>query len=322
MRALTFICLLVLVQELFAEGAEESPVVQVRRIEDLNVDAERITAILSVKFVSAEGAQKALQPLLPQGCTLELGREANALVFIGPKNQARRMYRIIQALDQCIDRSAQIEVIELRYSEAKAMAQILNEIFSIPSPSTSSASSPPSNLIDLAPLAPEALPPEQSNSRTSVNFLAVADESANRLVIRSTQDLLPQILKLVQTIDQPSVGPQILRIFWLKQADTIDFQTLISNLFLQITSSDVQQDANARRERSEEMSIVADSRTNALIVRASEKRLQSIETLISIFDSNAKGKKKLFFYSPDHADPKTLSSILQSVIPALSTRSE
>ena len=133
----------------------------------------------------------------------------------------------------------------------------------------------------------------------------------NMLIVTATHSSISRLLKIVDEIDVKSTGRQI-SVIPVKYADA---QKLVQNISAVFSAR--ARGVKGRPNQEEDVTFVADERTNTIILLASEFEIQRIKALVEILDQKiAKGGEKIRVYYMEHASAEDLVKVLQE-IPAM-----
>ena len=136
------------------------------------------------------------------------------------------------------------------------------------------------------------------------------DESSNTIIVAARSDLLPLIEEVIKTLDIPAVGGmESIRIYPLEHANAATIENVIENLF---------EGPSRERVRPEDRpNIVVDSRTNALIIAASQKTLAIVGSLIMRLDQKPETPGILIEVLPlKHNDASQVAGMINDVFSA------
>ena len=122
------------------------------------------------------------------------------------------------------------------------------------------------------------------------------DDSTNTIIVAARSDLLPLIEEVINTLDIPAAGGmESIQIYPLEHANAATIQNVIENLF--------QGQPRGQVRPEDRPNIVVDSRTNALIIAASQKTLAIVTSLIMRLDQKPENPGILIEVLPlDHND--------------------
>lgn len=140
--------------------------------------------------------------------------------------------------------------------------------------------------------------------------LLLSHPDSNMLIVTATLSSIDRLLKLINTIDVEGVGRKI-TILPIKYADA---EKMVTNL-TKIYSAQTKKIAG-RKKNSNDFSVemVADERTNSIILLASEQESAQITALVTALDKKVpKGEEKIRVYYLEHATAEELAAVLQEI---------
>jgi general secretion pathway protein D len=141
--------------------------------------------------------------------------------------------------------------------------------------------------------------------------LLLSHSDSNMLIATATLASIDRLLKLIKTIDVEGVGRKI-TILPIKYADA---EKMVANL-TKIYSAKTRKISRSRKKSSNELSVemVADERTNSIILLASEQESAQITALVDALDKEVpKGEEKIRVYYLEHATAEDLAAVLQEI---------
>ncbi|WP_462270386.1 type II secretion system secretin GspD [Desulfobacter sp.] len=150
----------------------------------------------------------------------------------------------------------------------------------------------------------------------SKGSLLLSHADSNMLIATASLASIDRLLKLINTIDVEGVGRKI-TILPIKYADA---EKMVANL-TKIYSAKTKR-ISRRKKTSNDFSaeMVADERTNSIILLASEQESAQITALVDALDKEVpKGEEKIRVYYLEHATAEDLAAVLQE-IPEKSSR--
>ena len=168
-----------------------------------------------------------------------------------------------------------------------------------------------------------------AGSQASVGVTAVADDRANALVVKATDETLKQIQDLVKQLDC-SVGEDVVcRVYRLTNADPSEIASQIATLFDTSSTSTTSggqgqmggfAGSSDRLTRMATVTTLPDPRTGALIVAASSHLIPKIESLILQLDSDPGYRETVGFFELQNADVQDAYAILSDLFNRTSVR--
>lgn len=331
-----------------------SPVVTGADPEQIPLTDDVVTQIIPLKFVNAVQLSRDLQPLLQT--TMVANEGGNSLIVTDTQTNIRRIAEIVKALDTAIASVSKVKVTVLKFADAKAVANVIRELFQSQQESTQGRGQQggPGRFFNfMRGGGPGAEGPQQMPTPTSARapqprVVAVADERSNAVVVSAPEDQMPVIDGLISELDQNIDEITELRVFHLQHADPVEMASLLTSLFPDPTSSQqggrsqfqfggrfgggplgtmmLGQAGNARGSASGNTSermikqtrvvAVPDQRTRSVVVSAARNLMDQIAAMITDLDSDPARKQKVFVFDVQNSDPEQVQEILQSLFPA------
>lgn len=130
----------------------------------------------------------------------------------------------------------------------------------------------------------------------------------NTLIVTATQASIERLLKIVDAVDMQSVGKTI-SVVPVKYADADKMVKNISSVFMARAKS-----AKGKPGGQMAVKLVADKRTNSIILLASKAETIKVRELISILDRKVpKGDEKIRVYYLEHASAEDIVNVLQEI---------
>jgi general secretion pathway protein D len=308
-----------------------------------------VTQIMPVRYADVTKLIDNISPLLPPTAKITTNASSNAIVLTDTQTDIHRVAEIIHALDTSISGISSIHVYPLRYGDAKTMADVLTQLFTPTNPAGQN-NNPLANLPFFLggrgggggrPGAPAAAAAPESEARQAASrVVAVADDQSNSVIVSAPEEYLPTITGIVNQLDAPTSDVTETRIFPLLHADANELATELSTIYAAANGTTPastsgnqrgnqggqpqrppQQQGNnqANANRSERallqatVAVVADSRTNALLVSASHDTMAEIALTIARLDASGAKKQHVHIYSLAHADPDNVAAILKGM---------
>ena len=140
--------------------------------------------------------------------------------------------------------------------------------------------------------------------------IILSHADSNMLIVTATLSSIDRLLKLINAIDVEGVGRKI-TILPIKYADA---QKMVTNL-TKIYSAKTKK-YSRKKKNSKELSVemVADERTNSIILLASEQESAQITAVVNALDKEVpKGEEKIRVYYLEHAIAEDLAAVLQEI---------
>lgn len=306
---------------------------------------EVVTQIIPVRYASATQLMNNLQVLLPTSANLSVNESANSLILVASKTDIRRMLRIVTALDTSIASVTSIKVYALRYADAKALAAVVQQLFTPQSSGQGGQGGRGAQqFFNMMQRGGMGGPGGQGggqggaaggSSAGGSKVVASADEYSNSLIVSASPETIAAITTMVEQVDQPVDDMTVIRVFTLQNADPTDLADQLSQLFPDETRSNsgnqrggmrffgggaFGQAAGGQTTGSTQRNLkktrvlaVADSRTSSLIVTASSEQMPQIAEMIAKLDASPAKKESVAVFDLQNANPQDVYQILQDL---------
>ncbi|OQX27865.1 MAG: type II secretion system protein GspD [Desulfobacteraceae bacterium IS3] len=139
----------------------------------------------------------------------------------------------------------------------------------------------------------------------SKNSVILAYTPTNMMIITDVYSNIRRLLNIMKTIDVEGIGQQISVIF-LEHGDAVKLVTVLNSVF--------QQQKKKKADATDVVKMVADERTNSIVLLASEDDTARIKELISRLDKETpRGTEKIRVYYLENATAEELAKVLQSL---------
>ncbi|MEJ2098341.1 MAG: type II secretion system secretin GspD [Desulfobacterales bacterium] len=140
----------------------------------------------------------------------------------------------------------------------------------------------------------------------SKSSVILAYQPTNMLIITDVQSNILRLLKILKQIDIPGIGQEI-SVIPVIYADATKMVSLLGTVF-----KPTQRQAKGAQQRT--VTLVADERTNVIVVLANEVDTLRIKQLIAMIDKETpRGKGKIHVYYCENATAEELAKVLQEV---------
>jgi len=218
---------------------------------DNAADDDLVTQVILVQNVGAAQLVPILRPLIPQYGHLAAHPGSNMLIISDRASNVDRMIRIIRRIDQSSD--DEIEVIRLEHASAAEVVRVLTTLTQTPRP-------------DGAPVTTSLV----SDART--NSVLVGGEKTERLRLRA----------LIAHLDTPLEDGGDTQVRYLQYADAEELSTKLQQHLAQSGGTDGT--TAPAQNNGTQVSIWADTQTNALVISAPPKMMRSVMSIIDKLD--------------------------------------
>ncbi|MFI4876704.1 MAG: secretin N-terminal domain-containing protein, partial [Blastopirellula sp. JB062] len=281
-------------------SAETQPVIEVREL--LHANSEAVAATIQQLY------EDLLQTRYGQVSITPLGRP-NAILLIGRQQSVDGILDLIDKLDQPTGPERQLRVFQLKYiSSADAQTRV-TEFYADP--------------VNLNP-----------------RVRSTADYRSNALIVQASPRDMAEVEYLIRQIDVPAAESTMeLRVFELKNSLAEDLATVLQSAISgtpQATTGGQQQGggATAAQVRAAMLSfmtldsrdgqllksgiltdaqITADTRSNALVVRAPKESMELISALIQRLDAQPSAESQIKVFTIVNGDATQLATMLETL---------
>jgi len=228
--------------------SENTPVLST---DDLIEGETLITQVVQIKHVSAPQLIPLLRPLIRQQGHLVAYSDNNTLVISDRANNVRRLLKIIRRIDRVQDE--EIEIIVLEHASAAELVRTLTK------------------------LEPAA------RTKDKNGFNLVADERTNSLLISGERATRLRLRTLITHLDTPIRNEGITQVIYLRYAQATDLVNVLKGVSDSLTEAEKVSGSSSAKE-SVKTNIQADENTNSLVITATPKVLQNLQSVIRQLD--------------------------------------
>ncbi|NQU76129.1 MAG: hypothetical protein HQ546_07450, partial [Planctomycetes bacterium] len=235
----------------------------------------------------------------------------NSLVLSGPPETLKLAEQIVEDLDRDSRKIVtEVRLFRLKHADASRMAPTLKAVFDEAATSVTGAEGIRTQVTRLVKRRDtgEALITEFPKGRPALTIQA--DETTNTLVVAARSDVMALIADVIYSMDIPGAGSMSsVRIFPLVNADAVRLAEVVKGLYT---------GPNAKGVRAEDVpAIEVDTRTNAIIVSASDKTFAMLTALLARLDSATSDPGIQLVVIPlAHIDAGAVGSTIQSIFEA------
>jgi general secretion pathway protein D len=209
------------------------------------------TQVVQLRNVGATQLVPILRPLIPQYGHLVAHSGSNMLIISDRAANVERMLMIIRRIDQASDED--IEVVPLQHASASEIVRIMTALTQTPRS-------------DGAPVTTSLVADARTNS------VLIGGDRAERLRLRT----------LIAHLDTPLDAGGDTQVRYLRYADAEELATKLQEHFSGQTQAAGGQAAGAALNR--EVSVWADTQTNAIVVNAPPKMMRSLMQIVDKLD--------------------------------------
>lgn len=276
-----------------------------------------MTQVIPVDNVDAEAMARELQPLISTGANLIGSSGTNSLVLTDTASNVQRFIALVEALDKTSNKT-ELRTYPLRRAEASAIADIINNLFKQISSRGRGGAPPQPGQPGFNPGQPGG-PPGGAGAPA---VLAVPDPRTNAVLVVASPDnqekIADQIINRLDGDDTNTLETKIRKINFANAVDVANLvNSALSNMHGTASSSSggnsFQQRAfqnfnpfgggggGSDNQQSTSSSdpfgkVMADPRTNSLLITASTDRMTKIDSLIDALDKEVPVEATTFVF--------------------------
>jgi general secretion pathway protein D len=215
---------------------------------------EIVTQVVSVTNVSAAQLVAILRPLMPQNAHLAAYPSSNMLILADRANNVNRMLRIIRRIDQASD--ADIEVVAMQNASAAEVVRTMT-----------------------------ALNPAQASAEGGMSPLrVVADDRSNSILLAGDKTQRLRARTLIAYLDTPLSSGGDTRVRYLRYADAEKIAAKLKEQVQGVTAGAPAAGTTTSASADRSTIIWAEPETNALVITAPSKTMNSLMTVIDKLD--------------------------------------
>lgn len=211
----------------------------------------------------------------------------DTIIIRGNKRDVERVKRLIEDLDRlAVETQPKIEVFQLQHINADAATVLVTELYT------------------------EIL--QERTGQVSIRSLS----EPNAILLIGREESVNVVKSLIEKLDQPSPPASRFEVFRLKHMSALDAEQTIRNFFVNRPGTDT----NLRAGIGARVQVIAEARTNTLIVQASPRDMEEVRRLIENIDVTETGTSaELRVFKLKNALADTLAAVLQAAISGQAT---
>lgn len=208
--------------------------------------------------------------------------ELGTIIIRGAKRDVQRVMDVIKEIEEQSEvTKPDVQVVDLKHADANAVADLLEELYQ------------------------DVLSARQGE--VSITSL----DSPNALLLIGRKEAISGVMELVEKLDQPIDNATLLRVFRLQNASAVDAEQTVRDFFTDRPGSG----DDVRPALGPRVRILADYRTNSLIVSAAPRDLDAATNLINELDvEHITASSQIKIFSLNHAIAEDLAPVLQEAI--------
>ncbi len=244
-------------------------------------------ALLQFVTRSKEGGQL-ISSALQEGVLITPDRRTNSIVISAPLENMALLESLIKAMDSTIPRTAEIRVFALVNSDARAMSQVLRDLFRMQAVGGTGKQAIEYTLVPKEG-GTEKGPSATIGSAEDVALTVTVDVRTNSLLVGGTRHYVDLASKVIEELDQSTAAERLTEVYRLRNAQAQDIETALTNFLNQERQLLEQQMGPAGAGTSQfilerEVAIVAEQTSNTLLLSASPRYFDVVASMIEELD--------------------------------------
>jgi len=279
--------------------------------------------------------------------TMAISTYSNSVILTGRSEGISRAVRILKVIDVSTSAELKIKVFPLRNADATETAKTLNEVFKKETMKAETGQqNPMGNIWRMfgggggggregrggGEGGGGGGPAGRALAHEMVRI--TAEVRTNSVIVSATDDNMKIIEDLILRLDDKSATAIKLKLYALRYADATTVAKLVNDLFAETPTNSSSGNRGGQRGggmmpvwmggggaagsgepqgATKEVRAVADIRTNAVLVAASEQRLVLIDAVMMEIDRQVNDLLEVKIYKLENADPKEMATILQAL---------
>lgn len=313
-----------------------------------------VTQIMPLVSTNAAQIVKDLKELMPEYGAMVSHTQSNTLIITATSSNIKRFAQIVQELDIPLSDMIKVEVFIIKYREAETLAKVLEDLFKKPTgtSATDQANQERNAFLqrfrgrggrgggpggDDNNASADSQPAGDSEAlQIRSNVTIVADEDTNTILVSASQDNIDLVRELIEKLDTELTDLPETRIFPLEHADAVEISENLENVFEDSSSSrsnqtfgfgfgrggrGPQQQAQSTQSSGEgsilglpEINVVADERTNSVIVTTTSQQMSSVALLIEQLDQDvAEFEETTRVFELENAEADNIAQVLSEL---------
>lgn len=309
-------------KEMVAQGGE----VKVgRNPDEVDKDVAVITQVVPLQFIRAKVIADTLSNLVSKdNASLVAIEDTNSVIITDRAENVKRLLEVIGAIDSVPADRRQLELVTLENANATDVQRLLIEIYSDPIGALNrqlgaSRGNQQAQQQVMMLLQAGALDPSDQVKIT-------ADTRTNSLVIYGPPEVLTSLKAVIKDLDRNVTQQVIFRKFPLQYADAVALAQNLNTVFQQPMGTTRSTPSFFRRSSSEtetgrpgftqlkENLVIADPRTNSLLVTANPDNMRIFEDLIRSMDQPTQLQQVVEVIQLEFATALTVQRAVQQVL--------
>jgi len=279
--------------------AEKPAVLMGANAADIGSSDTVITQVIPVQFLNAGKLRDDLKPLVPDDQANILAvSSTNTLVLTDTEANVKRLVQLINLLDKDNSDVMDVEVYQCKYASATNLINSITQVLGL-NASAQTPQQPQPGRPGGPNGAPGAIQTDSGVLSLQGQLHLAADDRTNSIMISAAKPKIAMVMTLVKKLDVNTTSEVQAKVFRLQYADATMVANQLNTLFQQpqgsgstsgggnpffarfATPTTVDDKLYAGLKRN---IVVADVRTNSVVVTATEQNMQQFTTMIQELD--------------------------------------
>lgn len=231
----------------------------------------------------------------------------NSIMLAATEDNLKMIEKVVADLDNDTMATLKFVTYPLKYADSREVASVITSLF------TESASTGPT----ARGMSPQQRSQFQQLARQSqgdnsapIAVKTISDMRTNTVYAVGTEAQIKVINQLVSELDREVTDFTKVRIYTLKNADATQMSTVVKGIFATTSTTAARSGGALTRA----VDIQTDTRTNSLIVKASDENLAIIDDVIKILDTKPTESETTFIFQPKNANAVNLMQTIQGLL--------
>jgi len=211
---------------------------------------EIVTQIIPIRFVEAEQLVKDLAPMVSSHATIVANEAGNSIAVTDTQANIRHLVEIINAIDSSAEDETELRVFHLKHHDPTEIATLLTSLFS--GQGTVGTSQTPIRFggggglggfgggfgpggfaARMAAAAAASTPanPQAARIKKRQEVVAVPDPRTSSVAVTASRDMMDQIAKMIDQLDQDSARIPRVSVVHLENADPQQVEQVLQDMF-------------------------------------------------------------------------------------------
>lgn len=286
---------------------------------DTSQPTQFVTHIKVLRYVEATKVREVLANLVDaERGSMQASADLNALIITDETANVARIIQIVDELDRPLE-AVSFEVYELKYAAAKELADSLSQLFT-------SGSALPAEVLQRMGIDPATVQQGPTGFvGAALQVKIVPYERTNTLIISASETRMKFIKSIIEQLDRDTTPPVMYRVFQLENADASQVAESLNQIFEQPQGGpgqaggrqlfrfpwDTRQTETTKSFYGlKENIVIADVRTNSVIVTASAENMRAFEEIIEQLDKSRALSEVTRVYALKNAMAADLATVL------------